>query len=213
MAIATVGDFPAMPKPDELEDAVVRNLDALDVPQEDDGRWTITDEGSADWALRKLSKIRGQIAMVEVQADRQLGAILEAIAPYLEPIKAWREEQVERFAKEAKHWEGVLVEYHRSVLAEDDNAISIKLAHGTLSSRKQPDKWDFDDDAVIAWAADHAPEFVRVKQEVDKALIKRTVVAGLNGEVAMPADETYVPGISVTVGERRFEVSTEGVAQ
>lgn len=213
MAIATVGDFPAMPKPDELEDAVVRNLDALDVPQEDDGRWTITDEGSADWALRKLSKIRGQIAMVEVQADRQLGAILEAIAPYLEPIKAWREEQVERFAKEAKHWEGVLVEYHRSVLAEDDNAISIKLAHGTLSSRKQPDKWDFDDDAVIAWAADHAPEFVRVKQEVDKALIKRTVVAGLNGEVAMPADETNVPGISVTVGERRFEVSTEGVAQ
>lgn len=205
--------IPPMPKPDELQDAVIRNLDALDAPQEDDGRWKITDEGGADWALRKLAKVRQQTITVQAQVTRQLNAIDEAIAPFREPVLVWQDEQTDRLAREQQHWEAILIEYHRSVLAEDDDAISIKLAHGVLSSRKQPDKWDFDDKTIIAWAADNAPEFVRVKEEVDKALIKKTVVAGLNGEVAMPADETHVPGISVTVGERRFEVSTEAGPQ
>lgn len=213
MAIATTGDIPAMPRPDEIEDAILHQLDGLDVPQQEGGHWTITDEGSADWALRKLSKFAEQLAAVNEQSRRQLEAIEDAIAPFREPILTYQAQETNRLTTEIQHWESVLIQYHRSVLADDDKAISIKLPHGVLSSRKQPDKWEFDEDAVIAWAAANAPEFVRVKQEVDKALIKKTVKTGLNGEVVMPADDTYVPGISVTVGERKFEITTEAVAQ
>lgn len=211
MAIAEMGEIP-MPRPEELEDAVLRSLDEADAPAEVEGRWHIADVDNADWALRKLTKVRAEIASVNATSAQKLEAIRMAIEPWTEPITDWQAEQLEKLAKEEGNWEALLMEFHKSIVAEDPKALTIERPYGTLKSRKSPDKWEFDEEAFLAWAAANAPEFVRVKQEVDKPLVKKTVKMALNGEVAMPGTEVHVAGVSVTVGERKFEVET-AVAQ
>lgn len=214
MSIATEVGSPTMPKPDELEDAVLHAFDELDEPEEESpGRWHIDNAGSADWTIRHLIRARSALAKVNADADRQVAAINEAVAPFIEPIETWRAEQTEKLAKEAGNWEALLVEYHRQVLSEDKDAISIVRPHGTLKSRKLPDKWEFDEPAFIAWAAAHAPELVRVKEEIDKPLVKKVVMAKPDGTFGMAGVEGSAQGITVTVGDRRFEIETEELAQ
>lgn len=215
MAVTEAQGFPPTPTDEELGDAVVHSLEELDAPPAGaDEAWSISDSGSADWALRKLERVRSQIAGVNSDAGRQIRAVTEAIAPYLEPIESWRDRQVEQLAKEASHWEALLIGYHRAQLAEDPKAISIVRPHGTLKSRKNPDKWDFDDEAFMAWAREYAPELIRTKEEPDKALTKKTLLVGDEGEVQLQCGDELVDvkGVGVTVGERNFEVVTEEVA-
>lgn len=214
MAIAITEGPPPTPRPDLVEEAVLVGLDSLDEPTtEEGGHWKITDEGSADWALRKLERARQQAASVQDQAARQLEAIEASIAGFVEPIVAWRDTELERLRRESLNWEGLLLGYHRSVLAENDEALSIKLPHGTLKSRKAPDTWEFDEAAFLAWAKSNAPELIRAKDpEVDKSLAKKTLKLSDNGEVTMPGVKGHVPGVSVITGTRNFDVVTGEVS-
>lgn len=208
MALTEVGGPPPMPRPDELENAVVHQLDELDQPAEAEG-WRIEDEGSADWCLRKLVKLRAQMAEIDATATRQIQAIYESIAPFVDPISQWRAEQTDKLTAEATHWEWLLTEYHRSVLSVDPEAISIQRAHGTLKSRKLPDKWEFDEGGFLVWAKANAPELVRVKEEIDKATAKKFLKVDDDNLVTMAGIEGYVPDVTVHQGERKFEVATE----
>jgi hypothetical protein len=166
-------------------------------------RFAIADTGQADWAMRKLCRIVESSKEIEELAARQM-----------EPIERWRKGEQARLDRERSFWEALLVEYHRGVIAEDDKAKSIRLPHGTLESRKLPDRWDFDEEAFLAWAAANAPEYVRVKTEIDIPLVKKTTTVDDDGSVRFK-DGTGddVPNVAVSVGERRFAVSPEGVAK
>ncbi len=215
MAITEAQGYPEAPTSEQLGEAVMHSLEELDAPPAGTGEgWRIEDAGSADWALRKLAKVREQIVGVNYDADAQIAAIEAAIAPYIEPITRWRDAQIERLTHDALHWESLLVAYHRAQLAEDPKAISIVRPHGTLKSRKNPDRWEFEEAAFVAWARAHSPELIRTKEEIDKALTKKTLLVGDDGEVQLQCGEELVDvaGVSVTVGERHFEVVTEEVA-
>lgn len=224
MTLAEVGDLPDLPKPDEIEEGVLRVFDELDAPEGDDrklyergdGRFTLKDDGQADWALRKLTGVRGDIEATVAQADRQIEAIEKMIEPYLTPIREWRNEQLRRLVDEQSFWEGLLTLYHRDVvLPADPDAKTVKLPHGVLGSRKTPDKWEIDEEAFLAWARDIAPEFVREVQQADKALAKKTLKVTALGKVIyeLPDGSVPVPSVNVTPGERSFTVKTEGLAQ
>lgn len=214
MAIAQIGDLPDMPRPDDLEEAVLRSLDEADGPPEVGGRWHIADVDNADWALRKLAKVRAEITSVNTSATRKLEAIQMAIAPWTEPIVEWQASQLEKLAKEEANWESLLMEFHKSVVAEDPKRLSIKRTYGTLASRKAQDTWTFDEAKFLAWATANAPELVRVKDpEVDKQLAKKTLVVADDGTVTMPGVEAAVEGVVVSVGERNYDVVTAEVAQ
>ena len=136
------------------------------------------------------------------------------IEPYLTPVLEWQAEQIERLGAEAERWETLLVSYHRAVLAENDREKTIKLPHGTLSSRKAPDKWEFDDEAFIAWAKANAPDLVRTKDEVAKSKVKDALKGSCRGDGAVATDSgEIVPGVTVTIGEPSFTVTTEEVAR
>ena len=89
MAIASEGV--GIPKPDEVDEAVLSALDKVDVPEEDEQHgFRVDNEGKADWAARKLTWVRDQQASVNAQAKRQSDAIVAAMAPWLGPIEAWQ---------------------------------------------------------------------------------------------------------------------------
>ena len=207
MVTQRVEDLPQIPTPDEVEEAVFAALDQLDPVEESDGGFVVHDEASADWALRKLARVLAKAAEVTVLAERQRHAILASVQAYLDPIDEWAGEQIDRLAKDAEFFESLLLTFHRNVLAEDPRAKTIKLPHGTLSSRKLPDRWEFDEPTFIKWASENADELLRTKIEIYRAEAKKALSVATTGEVVWGGE--IVPGVTVTTGERDFTVWTE----
>jgi len=163
----------------------------LDVPFDEamPGHWQITDPGSADWALRKLGKVDAEAHQVSELAEQQIAA-----------IEAWRGAEHGRLGTQREHWEALLGHYHRLRLEEDEKAKTIRLPHGTLTARKLPDGIVIEDeDALLKWAKTEAPDYVRVREDLNHSAIKAAVLK--SGEI--------LPGVSATVGDVRFTVTTE----
>lgn len=210
VAIAPWDDIPDVPPLVEIDEAVTAALDEVDPPEHmPDGRWRVTDEGSADWAVRKLARARETAANTRAQANRQRKAIQEAVAPYLQQLDEWEAERIDALDRDAGHWEALLAEYHRQVLTEDERAKTVKLPHGKLVARKQPDAWEAEDTVVIDWATKvGAHEILTTKTLLQRAEMKKTLSVATTGEVVWGGE--LVPGVRVIPGEVKYSVDTEG---
>lgn len=102
--------------------------------------------------------------------------------------------------------------YHQARYREDPSQITIKLPHGTLSSRKAQPRWEFDDDFIV-WAQTNAEEALRVTTEVAKNPAKQ-LLGGYSmkddGRLMSP-DGELVPGVRVFPGDGRNYSQKTGV--
>lgn len=162
------------------------------------------DADRADEQLRRLAKVRAEMAQIGAHAQAQI-----------ERINEWHARRVEVLAGRERWLAEGLEMWHRAVLADDPSRKTISLPCGTLKSRSQQPVWEFDDEAFIAWASEHAPELVRIpepKPAVDKNAAKKALFAlpEGGGEVITEAGEV-VPGAEVTFRGPSFSVVTEEV--
>ena len=162
----------ALPPADlgDIASEVEEALDSLDEPFE--GRFKVHDAASADWALRKLAKVRARQDEVRALAERQRAVVMAAVARHLRPIDDWEADQAERLGHDGAYFEGLLTEWHRKVLAEGPRQKTVRLPHGELVARKAPDRFEVDDEAFVAWAKQAAPALVRVKEEPDRQALR-----------------------------------------
>ncbi len=195
----------------EVEESILAALDEVDVPPTEDGRWRVGDKAQADWALRKLARARQRHAEVIAISRRQIDKINAAVAPHITRIMEWREEELTKLDREVGNWEALLGEFHRTLLGEDDHEKTVDLPHGTLVARKQPDTWETDDEALLAWAEANGVEIIRRKVEVDRPAMKKVLSVATTGEVVWGGE--MVPGVQVTPGEVKFSVETEEVGK
>lgn len=171
-----------------------------------------TDALQANWRLRRLAKVRAEMAEVArvAQAD-------------IDRAEAWKAARLEALRKDERWWAEGLEMWHRAVLADDPARKTISLPCGTLSARRQQPVWEFDEPTFLAWATVHAPGLVRIPEprpaiekaaakkalaesvKADGAVIWKTVVDTDSGEVFCES----VPGVTVTVRPPSFTVSTE----
>ena len=160
------------------------------------------DADEANTRLRRLARIRADIAQVEETAARQI-----------EQVNAWAERRYEVLHNRARWEQDGLEMWHRAVLADDPSRKTISLPCGTLKSRVQQPVWEFDDDEFIAWAVEHAPDLVRIpepKPQVDRNAAKKTLIADATGlDMVVTSDGELVPGVTVTVRPPSFTVVTE----
>jgi hypothetical protein len=202
------------PKVDGIEDVITTAIEEVDAPEVEGittGTWRVTNKGEADWALAKLAKARAARAEVEAIYHDRVTAAHDALMEAMAPVVEWRKEQVARYDDDEERWEALLLQYHRTLLADDDHAKTVELPHGTLKARKTPDRWDVDDDAFLAWAQDGQRGLVRVKQSPDKKAMRELLKVADDGCVVTEEGE-LVPGVTVERGEVRFTVETPEVA-
>lgn len=175
-------------------------------------QFQIGDQAAAEWALRKIRRAERFIAetdeATQVQVDAIMAKATELCAPLLthqQDVNATHEETVRFFT-------GLLNTYHRKLIAADPTRKTIKLAFGTLTARKQPDVWTFDDETFIAWATENGfEELVRVKEEVDKPVAKAKLKAAelSDGTREVVLDGQIALGVTVEPGDTKFSISTE----
>ena len=178
--------------------SLAEHIDAAFAPPEAEGdegqqRFVIDGPKTAEWALRKLARLRGQMVANADLANEERRRITE-----------WLEGENAKLQRDASFFEGLLTEYHRHVLEAEPDRKTIALPAGKLVARKQPDRWDFSDD-FIGWAVSHRRDLVRVRYEVEKPYAKKELGRAGDAIVDLSTGET-VPGVKVEPGDVRFSV-------
>ena len=175
-----------------LQDIIERLDGELDHPDgwndRTNDQWRVQTLGAADWAMRKVAKL-----------DRESTAISDTAAEEIDTITKWRDAEFARIAPQREHWTWLLADFHEKQLAEDPNAKTIKLAHGALVARKQPDNIDIPDPLrTLQWVIDQFKEdLFRVKRELNRTEIKHAVLK--NGEI--------IEGVVVVEGQVKYSVA------
>jgi hypothetical protein len=186
-------------------------LDGLDEPAEEAGpsRFKVRDPASADWALRKLAKVRARQEEVRALAARQREAVMAVVARHLAPVDEWEADQAERLGHEEAYFEGLLAEWHREVLAEDPRQRTVRLPHGELVARKAPDRFEVDEKEFLAWARQAVPALVRVREEPDRQALRRYFAGTRPGdELADPATGEILGCVRLVAGEVAYKAVT-----
>ena len=151
----------------EYEDAFAdADMSEVTDSPEQSHRFEITDDGAADWALRKLAVLQHRMEEVHDLAQSQTAR-----------IAAWETEELAKLRADWERLEALTTEYHKKVMAGDPGrrTKAITLPHGKLTTREGTVELEYDDAVVIAWAKDHGyKDVVRVKEEVERlGLIRR----------------------------------------
>lgn len=154
-------------------------------------RFRVTTEAQADWCLRKIAGLDSREQAAHALANAEMVR-----------VQTWLDEQCRQIAGTRSYFAGLLEEWHRQLLAEDPRRKTVKLPHGELAARRQPDRWEFTDE-FVTWAMANAHEALRLRHEVDRQAAKELLTALGDGRAATE-DGTIAAGVTVTPGEIRF---------
>lgn len=155
-------------------------------------RFEITDDGLAEWGLRKLAEIEAREGEIEERAEG-----------WIEEIRAWRAQQLAPLSRRRAFFEGHLTAYLRRLRAESGGKIkSRSLPSGTIKSTGSGPKVAIADEAaVIAWAREHleGEELEAVVKVVEKAQVSelRKIasvserVVGLRWEISLACGHAF----------------------
>lgn len=184
--------------------------DEPEMTQEESDRFTVEDEGGAEWALLKVRQARIKIHEAQELYDFEKGR-----------IDQWLEGQMVEHSRTIDFFEGHLKRWHRGIIAReeaegiDDKHLtkSIKLPAGTLKSRMGSPTVEFDQDAFVEWAKKNHKDWLRVKHEIEKSEAKKHLVPVVDdegvGHVVDGSTGETVPGVTIEPGERTFSVEVQ----
>ena len=165
---------------ESLEEIVVDEENIEEVKE----RFKITDLETANWAFRKLKAIENKKNEIEELAKKE-------IEPYkleISRIEEWKDAELKSFDRSINFFNYLLEGYYREQ-RKIDPKFKVSTPYGKVTSRKQQPKWNYEEDRLLGWLKVNDLELVRVKEEVDKAELKKKyqVVSGNvvteNGEI------------------------------
>ena len=160
-------------------------LDDVLTDDEKRERFRIEDDGSATWAMRKLAEI--------VTTQKETEFLLKSEQ---ERLNHWFESVMKPLRDKATFFESILGDYAvRERFANDRKTIT--LPHGKISTRPASDKWDIDNDTLMAFlkSSDYK-ELIKVKEELSLSALKSAFSVTKDGIVVTPEGE-LVQGITI----------------
>ncbi len=158
-------------------------------------RFEIKNLETANWALRKITAINKIMAEKEALAKREH-----------ERIDLWREKVVEQDKRNILFFEGLLKRYFTEERTKDKK-FKLSTPYGSVTSRKQPAKWEYTDTAIEELEKLGLNDFIKteVTKTLKKAEIKKAFQA-INGK-AVTKDGEIVEGITIIEQEEKISVN------
>lgn len=131
--------------------------------EEEKQGWAINNLESVNWALRKIAALNKQINENEQLAKEEKYR-----------IEQWEQRENSSHKQSIEFFEHKISEYHRELLADDPKA-KIKTPYGQVSLRKVSAKIEYGDNTVKELKELGLDKYVRVKEEVNKADLKKVI--------------------------------------
>ena len=164
---------------------------------EEDGTLLVKNNSDADFYLRQINKLKEQKEEINKFVDQELERQMRLYQQY-------REDRMRPLDNQIAFYEEALKTFAMNEYAET-NKKTIKLPNGTLSIRKQPPKYIYNDEEVLSFLKENnLNDYIRVKEEVNKKDLKKATQINNNNQMMINGKE--VPGVVVVPQDDKFEV-------
>ena len=164
---------------------------------EEDGTLLVKNNSDADFYLRQINKLKEQKEEINKFVDQELERQMRLYQQY-------REDRMRPLDNQIAFYEEALRTFAMNEYAET-NKKTIKLPNGTLSIRKQPPKYIYNDEEVLSFLKENnLNDYIRVKEEVNKKDLKKATQINNNNQMTINGKE--VPGVVVVPQDDKFEV-------
>lgn len=153
-------------------------------------RFTIDDDGKANWAVQKIKEARAEVANWR-----------EYYSNALEKIEKRQQGRIDYLT-------GLLGGYFQTVPHHDTKTqSSYELPSGKLIEKRPGPKYETDDATLLDWLKTNKMDsFIKteIKEKPMWGELKKTVT--VNGETVVTEDGEIVPGVTVREQEATFEI-------
>ena len=164
---------------------------------EEDGTLLVKNNSDADFYLRQINKLKEQKEEINKFVDQELERQMRLYQQY-------REDRIRPLDNQIAFYEEALKTFAMNEYAET-NRKTIKLPNGTLSIKKQPPKYIYNDEEVLSFLKENnLNDYIRVKEEVNKKDLKKATQVNNNNQMIIDGKE--VPGVVVVPQDDKFEV-------
>lgn len=133
--------------------------------------WSINDLNSATWAMRKIAALEAKNKEIKDSADLEIDRIRE-----------WKDKETAANYDSINFFKANLG-FYLERLREEDPKARVKTPYGTVSTRNKQPSWEFTEASVEELERLELTDLVRVKKEVDKTALKKSVTVLENGSV------------------------------
>ena len=135
------------------------------VPASKPDRWSVTDDRSAEWAMRMYVAVDVVIAKLEDDAE-----------VYIAQVRAWLDRATKPLKRRRQFFSGHITDYALRRRHEDPDFKTLKLPSGDVPTRLVPSRPEIlDSDHFVAWARLHAPGTVKARWSPVVAEVKKAV--------------------------------------
>jgi seryl-tRNA synthetase len=163
---------------------------------EHDG-FSITDNGGAMWAMRKIGQAQEQI-----EANRKLATA------EIEKIVAWNQRANKEHERTVEYMEAHLLAYYDRLRAADPKLRTLDLPTGKIKRRQLPQDYDRDDKQLVAWAEAFATDLLKVETAVKWGDLKKRLKP-CDGQAVDTLTGEVIPGITPKPIEEKVIVEEE----
>ncbi|UBH16370.1 host-nuclease inhibitor Gam family protein [Macrococcus armenti] len=157
----------------------------------------VNDLDSANWAFKKINALKKKQDEINELAEKEI-----------EKIEAWRKQNSESYQNDISFFEGLLVEYYRTEKEKDDK-FKLTSPYGKVTSRKGLVKPEYPNpERVIAELKERGLiSYIRTKEEIDKALIKKDF--NIVGNQVVDVNGEPINSIAVSENPTSYSVKVE----
>lgn len=176
------------------EEITEQEVEELGINIESDS-FAITSDDQANFFLRRLEEIRNEKDKINTTCDRE-------IEKFSQKVNDFRAKEL-RSLENTESFFMTLLENYARIQLNGSKKKSIKLPFGTLSFKKTQPKYVYDDKVIMNFIkVNQMPEFIRIKEEVNKKDLKAALT--VNDEGLILLNGKVMEGVVITPGEEKF---------
>lgn len=165
---------------------------------EESDREMIQNPQQANYFCKVVNELREERAKTEELINQELERVQRE-------YEAYKTKEFNRIDGQIQYFSGLLESYATKEL-QNSKKRSIKLPHGTLSIKKQQDKYDYDEEAILECLKKNKQDkFIKVQtvETVNKKDLKKE---GFSHNGKLYLDNIEVKGVVITAQPDKFEV-------
>jgi len=156
--------------------------------------FVVDNDQKADWAMRKLSSVRGKQATNKAIFDKEVARVTE----WLSTVNA-------NLDTDAVYFEAVLTPY--ALTERSAGRKSLVLPHGTVKTTAGRPKIEFEsEEGFIEWAKVNDPALLRIKTEIDKKTLNELITDDLQ---VISTQGEIIPSVKVLPAETKVSFVTD----